>query len=307
MEKKKTGSFDKIITVILVLIIAVMAGVSIYGMLTPEEGSQRLQQTESETVTVNVSASPAAIKQFIATTRFQGEVRADEANISVLPETMGTLSSIQVKRGDKVNAGDVVAYVDPSRPGAEYSLSPVTSKASGEVISIDSTVGSAVTASSSIVTVMPEKTLYVTTLIPERYISTLEEGLGGSVSSVAFPGSSYPVEISYLSPIVNSTNRTVSADLAFTGDTGRLMEGMYVSIDLVTERIDDALVIPSSAITSFGGNPVVYRVVDGVAVRTEVETGSSNTTETVILSGLSEGDTVITAGSVTDGTAVQVV
>lgn len=306
-EKKKSSGFDKTITIILVLIIAAMAGVAIYQMLAPAEDLQRLTATETEVTTVNVSATAAERKQFIATTRFQGEVVSDEANISVLPETAGTLNSLQVKRGDHVETGDVVAYVDPSRPGAEYALSPVTAKASGEVVSIDSTIGSQVASTSSIVTIMPEKTIYVTTMIPERYIATLSQGLRGSVSSVAYTGESYPVEISYIAPMINNTNRTLSVDLSFTGDKGRLMEGMYVSIDLVTEQIDNALVIPSSAVTSYGGEQVVYVVENNQAVRKPVVTGSSNANETVILEGLNDGEIVITAGAVSDGTPVAIV
>ena len=307
MEKKKSSGFDRIVTIILVLVIVVLAGVTVYKMLSPANELERAEAVVSEDVTVNVSATAATVGEFIQTTRFQGEVDTDDANISVLPETTGTLTSLQVSRGDYVNAGDVVAFVDPSRPGSRYELSPVTAKVSGEVISVDATVGSSVSVSTPIVTVMPEKTLYVSTEIPERYIATLSEGLEGSVTSVAYPDRSYPVEISYVSPILNTTSRTLPVELSFVGDSDGILEGMYVSVDLVTEKIEGALIVPSSAVSSYAGSPVVYVVKDGVSVRTPVETGSSNATETVILSGLSEGDMVVTAGSVSDGTSVSIV
>ena len=307
MEKKKSSGFDKTVTLILVLICLVLLGATLYKMFSHEEEIQRVNQVTTDDVVINVSASTAERTEFIQTTRFQGEVTTDDNNISVLPETAGTLKSVQVKRGDLVNAGDVVAYVDPSRPGSQYELSPVTAKVSGTVLSVDTTVGSSVSASTPIITVMPEKTLYVSTLIPERYISTLSIGLEGSVTSVAYPDKSYPVEVSYISPILNSTNRTLPVELSFTGDTDGILEGMYVSIDLVTEKIDDALIVPASAINTYAGESVVYVVKDGVAVRTPVVTGSSNSTEVVILSGLEAGDMVVTAGNVSDGTSVSIV
>lgn len=307
MEKKKSSGFDKTVTLILVLICLVLLGATLYKMFSPEEEIQRVNQVTTDDVVINVSASTAERTEFIQTTRFQGEVTTDDNNISVLPETAGTLKSVQVKRGDLVNAGDVVAYVDPSRPGSQYELSPVTAKVSGTVLSVDTTVGSSVSASTPIITVMPEKTLYVSTLIPERYISTLSIGLEGSVTSVAYPDKSYPVEVSYISPILNSTNRTLPVELSFTSDEDGILEGMYVSIDLVTEKISDALVVPSSAISSYAGDTVVYVVRDNTAVRTIVETGSSNSNEAVIISGLTEGDVVVTAGNVTDGTKVSIV
>ena len=307
MEKKKSSGFDKTVTLILVLICLVLLGATLYKMFSPEKEIQRAGQVATDDVVINVSASTAERTEFIQTTRFQGEVTTDDNNISVLPETAGTLKSVQVKRGDLVNAGDVVAYVDPSRPGSQYELSPVTAKVSGTVLSVDTTVGSSVSASTPIITVMPEKTLYVSTLIPERYISTLSIGLEGSVTSVAYPDKSYPVEVSYISPILNSTNRTLPVELSFTSDEDGILEGMYVSIDLVTEKISDALVIPSSALSSYAGDTVVYVVRDNTAVRTIVETGSSNSNEAVIISGLTEGDVVVTAGNVTDGTKVSIV
>lgn len=307
MEKKKSSGFDKTVTLILVLICLVLLGATLYKMFSPEEEIQRVNQVTTDDVVINVSASTAECTEFIQTTRFQGEVTTDDNNISVLPETAGTLKSVQVKRGDLVNAGDVVAYVDPSRPGSQYELSPVTAKVSGTVLSVDTTVGSSVSASTPIITVMPEKTLYVSTLIPERYISTLSIGLEGSVTSVAYPDKSYPVEVSYISPILNSTNRTLPVELSFTSDEDGILEGMYVSIDLVTEKISDALVVPSSALSSYAGDTVVYVVRDNTAVRTIVETGSSNSNEAVIISGLTEGDVVVTAGNVTDGTKVSIV
>lgn len=307
MEKKKSSGFDKTVTLILVLICLVLLGATLYKMFSPEEEIQRVSQVTTDDVVINVSASTAERTEFIQTTRFQGEVTTDDNNISVLPETAGTLKSVQVKRGDLVNAGDVVAYVDPSRPGSQYELSPVTAKVSGTVLSVDTTVGSSVSASTPIITVMPEKTLYVSTLIPERYISTLSIGLEGSVTSVAYTDKSYPVEVSYISPILNSTNRTLPVELSFTSDEDGILEGMYVSIDLVTEKISDALVIPSSALSSYAGDTVVYVVRDNTAVRTIVETGSSNSNEAVIISGLTEGDVVVTAGNVTDGTKVSIV
>ncbi len=307
MEKKKSSGFDKTITIILVLICAALAGATIYQMFSSDNSVERATAVASEVTSVNVSATAVAKGEFIQTTRFQGEVTTDDANISVLPETAGTLNSVQVSRGDTVSAGDVIAYVDPSRPGSQYELSPVTAKVSGVVLSIDSTVGSTVSTTTPIITVMPEKTLYVVTEIPERYIATLELGLAGSVSSVAYSDRQYPVAISYMTPIVDSTSRTVDVNLAFTGETDGILEGMYVSIDLVTERITDALIVPSTAISSYGGSSVVYVVKDGTAVRTPVETGSSNTTQTVIISGLNEGDVVVTAGNVTDGTPVSIV
>ena len=82
---------------------------------------------------------------------------------------------------------------------------------------------------------------------------------------------------------------------------------MYIKINLETEHQENVMMVPSTAISEYLGDDVVFIVDNDVARRQIVTTGSSNGTETVILSGLSEDDLVITAGNVTDGTAISVV
>ena len=79
---------------------------------------------------------------------------------------------------------------------------------------------------------------------------------------------------------------------------------MYVKLYLETERIEDALMVPSAALGEYIGDDVVYAAVDGKAVRKIVTPGSDNGTEAVILEGLEPGELVITAGNITDGTAI---
>ena len=82
---------------------------------------------------------------------------------------------------------------------------------------------------------------------------------------------------------------------------------MYIRLNLETEHIDDALTVPEAAIKTYLNNDVVYIADNGTARRQIVTVGSSNGEDTVITSGLNEGDMVITAGNVTDGTSISVV
>jgi HlyD family secretion protein len=59
--------------------------------------------------------------------------------------------------------------------------------------------------------------------------------------------------------------------------------------ELPEEIAKNPLVKPGQAMCN-----VVFRVIDGKAVATPVLTGASNLTDTVILDGLSEGETIVT-------------
>lgn len=74
---------------------------------------------------------------------------------------------------------------------------------------------------------------------------------------------------------------------------------------ILTER-PDALLIPESALFREGGAWYAFRVEDGEARRTKVETGIRDGRVREVLSGLSEGDTVVTfpPDTLTDGARV---
>ncbi len=302
MESK--NKFDRITTMIMVALCVILAVAILVKLFTPGEAEELV--TAEDDGTVNVTVSQVRRGRFIAETRFQGEVFSPDDNVPTYPDTAGTVTQILVKRGDKVEEGEIIAYVDASRPGSSYEASPVRAKLSGEVLSVDTTVGMEVSTSSSIATIIGEKEVKVSTLIPERYLSSIRNGLSGYVVTSAYPERKYPVEISYISPVVNASNRTVDVELSFTEDMSDIREGMYVSIYLVTEEVDNVLMIPADATATFAGEDVVYVAIDGVATRRNVTLGDDNGTDVIVLEGLGEGEEVIIEGSVSDGTAISV-
>ena len=304
------SKFNKFVTLILVSICVVLAAFIIYRMMTTASDTP-VQSTVQDTVisSVNVSAEPAAIRDFSRISRFNGEVRRSGDSIAVYPDitSSGVVTQILVSRGDAINAGDTVAYVDPSRPGASYKASPVVAKASGIVNDIPVAVGQTVTASQPIITVAGTSELVVEAEISEKFLGTIAEGMPATMESVAYPGRIYTGTLTYIAPTVDSTTRSSDIEIALTGDTTGLKEGMYIRLNLETEHINNALIVPDSALDTYLGNDIVYLADNGTAKRTIVTAGSSNGVDTVITSGLSEGDMVITAGNVTDGTAISVV
>lgn len=304
--KEKKNVFDRIVTIILLLVCIALA-VGIYMKSGQEKEIPQMKAAVQEQTSVNVSAAAAEIGTFINTTKTNGEITSADSDIGIYPDASGKIVEILVKKGDMVKQGDIIAYVDPSKPGSQYQKSPVVSTTEGMVREISATVGETVGTTTQIATVTGNKTLIVSTKISERNLGTIRTGLPGTVTVVAYPDKAYPVEISYIAPAVDQATRTVEVELSFTGDTSGLMEGMYASASIVTEQVDGILLIPTEALSTYAGDDVVYVVKDGKAVRQVVELGGSNSSYSVISSGLDEGDMVVVAGNVSDGTAVNIV
>lgn len=102
----------------------------------------------------------------------------------------------------------------------------------------------------------------------------------------------------------------VNAVIDFTGDQTpreKLGHGFRVNIRAVVWENDNALKAPASAIFRTGEEWTVFKVENGRARLTTIETGQSNGLDTEITSGLSEGDDIILypGNRLADGTSVK--
>ena len=309
-ESRTSGKGSKAVTFILLLICIALAAAVIIKMFEKKD-ELRIEAVAEEafTSTVNVDAVPVSYGTFSKISRLNGEISREGNDITVLPDitTSGIIKEVLVTGGDKGIAGDTIAYIDPSRPGQSYMISPVIAKAGGIVSDVAVSAGEIVSSSTVIATLTSNEDLIITASVPEKFIGSLREGMSAEFESVAYPGRIYTGVLYYISPNLNRQTRSADIKIEITGNTEGLMDGMYIKLNLETEHIDNAMIIPTAALDTYLGDSVVYTVEDGIAARKVVTTGSNNDTETVILSGLEEGELVITAGNVTDGTPVNVV
>ena len=86
-----------------------------------------------------------------------------------------------------------------------------------------------------------------------------------------------------------------------------LGDGFRVEARIVVLEVPGALSVPATAVFRHGTGWALYRLVDGHAVRTEIETGARTGTAVEVRSGVDEGDVVIVHPSdrVADGVEVE--
>ncbi len=100
--------------------------------------------------------------------------------------------------------------------------------------------------------------------------------------------------ITEIGTMVDSASGLFKIKANVTDDCGDLLTGIAVKLNLVTDRAEDALMIPVSAVYYDDGRAYVYVVRDDTAVKTFIETGIFNDDAVQVTSGLSEGDRVVT-------------
>jgi membrane fusion protein, multidrug efflux system len=227
--------------------------------------------------------------------RVNGDI-ITEGEVEIFPDTSGKLISLSVSEGDRVEAGQTVALVDPSLPGQKFSQSAVYATIGGTVLSMVAHRGDKVTGNTPILTIGDLTRLKLITYVPEKFAGFVKIGLPAEVTFAAFGDRTYRAEISEVGSVINPTSRTLEVTLTLK-DRGDVKPGMFASIKLVTEQALNTVAVPAEAIFSYYGKDTVFVInSEGQAERREIVTGLTTSELVEIRSGVEPGEAVITAG-----------
>ncbi len=177
-------------------------------------------------------------------------------------------------------------------------------------------IGNRVTANQAVFSVADFDPLLARIRIPEKYMGKVAIGQGAKVTVESAPGRVFRGVVKMISPVVDPESGTIKVTVQIPGGgNGILRPGMFASVHIITEVHRNTLVIPKKALVLEGeGNHVFVYERDGErgagkAVRRKVGMGFDDNEHLEILSGLSEGEHVITVGheGLRPGTAVRLV
>ncbi len=142
--------------------------------------------------------------------------------------------------------------------------------------------------------------------VSERYLPAIRVGQPIEVNVDAFPGKMFKGDVFAIDPKIDAAGRSIIIRARIDNSDQLLRPGLFARIALIIETKPNALTVPEQAIVPRGENQYVFRVVDGKAQQVAVRLGTRREGRVEIVEGLSEGDTVITAGhqKIGDGTEV---
>ena len=168
--------------------------------------------------------------------------------------------------------------------------------------------GATISANTRVFHVLDPDPLLAVIHIPDASRQSLRAGQGVQIQAAG--GVQATGVIDRISPVVDAESGTVKVTVELDGAgpaAGMLVPGSFVTVQVPTETRANALVVPKRAILLERDQSIVYRVQEGVAVRTPVAVGLSAQDLVEITSGLSVGDAVVTVGheSLRDGAQVR--
>ena len=238
---------------------------------------------EFETAKNTYSANSAKIKELEAQIK-QTNIELSTAKINlgytkITAPRDGTVVSVQVEEGQTVNANQttptIVNIADLSHVKMKMQI------AEGDITKIK--VGTPVEYS---ILSEPTKKFQTTVSSIDPGLTTLSDGSYGSSSSS---------KSSYSSSSSSSSAVYYYAQSIVDNKDGILRIGMTTQNELLIANVEDAIIVPSIGIKKDENGTFVYVLKDGKPVKTAVKTGIKDNLDTQIISGINEGDEIITS------------
>jgi membrane fusion protein, multidrug efflux system len=132
--------------------------------------------------------------------------------------------------------------------------------------------------------------------IPETFLARLRRDQQVTLQVDAYPERAFKGRTYAVDSSIDEKTRTVLLRARVSNPGGELKPGMFARVSLVLDTFPNALLIPEQAVVPRGGQTFVFRVVEGKALLTAVETGNRVPGEVQILKGLNATDRVVTDG-----------
>ena len=160
--------------------------------------------------------------------------------------------------------------------------------------------GDAIVSGQTLFTLSSGDDFIVRTKVDEQDVAGLKIGQHAVVSGEDFGGATLTGTVIDISPIAqksddpSNTSRQVVTTIALSKRLPYLRDGMTVDVDILTHDETNVIAIATDAIHRDDKGSFAYVVKNGRAHRTPIATGVQNDTQTIVTSGLQNGDTIVT-------------
>ncbi|WP_319475513.1 efflux RND transporter periplasmic adaptor subunit [Marispirochaeta aestuarii] len=286
MNRKRYIPTGGLIALIILLLLASCQG----------KGPGARGAAEEEETLFAVNVTKAVQGQLYDYLEVNGDIVA-QSSVDIYADTSGKLFRLNVAVGDYVYKDQVIAEVDPSRPGQTFATSPVKSPISGTITRVPSDIGASISTAVPVATVSKVDSLEIKTGVAERYIARVRKGQEALVELEAYPQQRFKAFVSEMSPVVDPVTRTLAVTLAFRDQDRRIKAGMFAKAKIIVENRQNVIKIPAECmIQRQEGNTVFVvtaesrvearRIVPGILIDQKLE----------VVEGLRAGETVVIRG-----------
>ncbi len=146
--------------------------------------------------------------------------------------------------------------------------------------------------------------------VSESNFTNVKLGMPVDIKLDVYGDELFTGKVSLVYPTIDATTHTFGVEVTINNSNMRVRPGMYARVTL-NFGTGKSVVVPDLAVTKQAGSndKYVFSVVDGVAKYNKVELGQRLADKYEIISGLKDGDIIVTAGQtrLIDGSKVEIV
>jgi multidrug efflux system membrane fusion protein len=187
----------------------------------------------------------------------------------------------------------VAAYRNQSNQAAYASL---ISDVDGVVTSVEAEVGQVVAAGSPVIRVAQTGDREIVIGIPEDKVEALRSITDIRVRTWAKPEDIIPGTLRELSPIADPATRTYTAKVSIPATSDHVKLGMTAYVTFASRAGEATIRVPVTALFQDKSNTAVWIVEGGIVKLVPVRVAGTSGNDILLASGVSTGQTVVTAG-----------
>lgn len=271
-----------------------LAGPRLWGMLaaTSIQPAVTEEAPRLDAASLPIEATLGSIESVLV---LDGVVAAVSPH-PVITDRDGSIREIAVDEGDTVGAGDLVATLDlvDSETGEASRLATIQAPITGVVTEVAASVGAEVAAGQTLVTIAPElfemvapvepSLLYRLYQEPERIVVAIDHGPAPFECPFRSLGSTDPTD---------PFEAAVELRCEIPSDV-RVFPGVRGKMGVTTGRVDDAVLVPVSAVIGEADTGIVVVVGDdGAREQRTVSLGLTDGVMVQVTDGLKLGEAVL--------------
>ena len=243
---------------------------------------------------------------------YQNEDGSPNNDNRVLPEFMISQDEWLAAEADYKNQQQVIAQAQTSLNSAWLSLqessptiyAPIDGTISGLSLQPGAVIASTGSSSSSsdsnsssqkVANVYTDSTPTISLNLTEIDVTKVKIGDKATVTFDAFPDNTYTGTVLSIDTVGSTTSGVTNYPTVIKLDVANnsILPNMSASANIITDKKTDIIVVPTSAIETTNGISYVQVMKNGKPQQVEVEIGIASDTQTEIVSGISEGDTIV--------------
>ena len=200
---------------------------------------------------------------------------------------------------------------EAERNAAQVELDRTTIRApfAGIVTSRFIEKGQNINTTTQLFTILDADPLEARIYLPEKEIYGISENQKIDLALNAQKEIKFSGHVKQINPAVDPKTGTVKVTIEITNPPSAVRPGSFVDVRLITQRHDNAILIPKKALIDEAGERYVFLIEKNLAVRRNVKVGFLDDVSAEVLSGVKQGDAVVIAGqgSLRDGSKTEIV